>query len=200
MKLDEIVWIFRKELPGWVTCENVLSDEEVALILTYGMQLKPERGIVKENNTQEFKEMPLRCSEIAWVFPKPETEWLYKKLNNIILEVNAHHFNFNLLGLQALQFSSYKFDELGHYGKHADTSPTDLLRFNRKLSFSIQLSGADEYEGGDLFIHAATQSDLASKNKGSITFFPSNKIHEVTPVTSGVRHSLVGWVVGPEFI
>ena len=200
MKLDKIVWIFRKESPVWVAYENALSNEEVATILTYGKQLKSERGIVQDNNTQEFKETLLRRSEIAWVYPKPETEWLYKKLSNIILEINVHHFNFNLLGLQALQFSSYKSDELGHYGKHDDISPTDLLRLNRKLSFTIQLSGADEYEGGNLFIHSATESDLASKNKGSITFFPSNKLHEVTPVTSGVRHSLVGWVVGPEFI
>ena len=27
--------------------------------------------------------------------------------------------------------------------------------------------------------------------------FPSTMLHEVTPVTRGVRRSLVGWVLGP---
>jgi len=39
-----------------------------------------------------------------------------------------------------------------------------------------------------------------SRALGSISFFPSYTIHEVTPVTSGVRYSLVGWACGPAFV
>ena len=170
MNLDDIVWIFRKAPSGCVTFKNVLSDEEIALILTYGTQLKSEQGFVGGDNT----EAPLRSSEISWVLPNPETEWLYKKLNTIILSVNLNHFNFNLFGLEALQFSAYKSDVLGRYGKHVDTLPTSFLRFNRKLSFTVQLTDADQYEGGDLSVHTAAESDSAPRDKGSITFFPSN--------------------------
>ena len=36
----------------------------------------------------------------------------------------------------------------------------------------------------------------ASRTKGSIIVFESKLIHEVTPVTSGTRYSLVKWVQG----
>jgi PKHD-type hydroxylase len=35
--------------------------------------------------------------------------------------------------------------------------------------------------------------------KGMAWFFPSYMLHRVTPVTKGVRRSLVLWVGGPEF-
>ena len=35
--------------------------------------------------------------------------------------------------------------------------------------------------------------------KGSVIVFPSFHRHRVTPVTSGIRHSLVTWVEGPHW-
>ena len=64
----------------------------------------------------------------------------------------------------------------------------------RKLSFSVQLSHPNDYRGGDLLLNNGAES--ISKNKGSMTLFPSHTLHEVTPVTKGVRYSLVGWVIG----
>ena len=37
------------------------------------------------------------------------------------------------------------------------------------------------------------------RKKGSILIFPSFVEHRVTPVTKGVRKSLVGWYEGPKF-
>jgi predicted 2-oxoglutarate/Fe(II)-dependent dioxygenase YbiX len=34
---------------------------------------------------------------------------------------------------------------------------------------------------------------------GSLSVFPSYQLHEVTPVESGIRRALVGWVIGPKF-
>ena len=42
--------------------------------------------------------------------------------------------------------------------------------------------------------------DVAKKDKGTITFFPSHVLHEVTPVTKGTRYSLVSWVQGPNIL
>jgi PKHD-type hydroxylase len=35
--------------------------------------------------------------------------------------------------------------------------------------------------------------------KGMVILFPSWVIHRVTPVTKGVRKSIVVWVTGPKF-
>jgi PKHD-type hydroxylase len=37
------------------------------------------------------------------------------------------------------------------------------------------------------------------KQKGTIAFFDSRTPHRVKKVKSGVRKSLVGWVIGPRF-
>jgi PKHD-type hydroxylase len=39
----------------------------------------------------------------------------------------------------------------------------------------------------------------AEKKKGSVLLFPSWILHRVTPVTKGVRKSIVVWVTGPKF-
>ena len=38
----------------------------------------------------------------------------------------------------------------------------------------------------------------ASRGKGSVIVFDSRSIHEVTPITSGTRYSLVKWYHGDE--
>ena len=34
---------------------------------------------------------------------------------------------------------------------------------------------------------------------GRLLAFPSHMLHRVTPVTKGIRKSLVFWVIGPKF-
>ena len=64
----------------------------------------------------------------------------------------------------------------------------------------LMLSDPSEFEGGELQIK--TDSDDAitlEQKKGRAWFFPSYILHRVTPVTRGIRRSLVLWVGGPEF-
>ena len=68
----------------------------------------------------------------------------------------------------------------------------------RKLSFVLQLSNPENYEGGELQIEDALGNIVSvTKNKGAIIFFDSRTRHRVSKVTKGSRQSLVGWVVGP---
>ena len=39
----------------------------------------------------------------------------------------------------------------------------------------------------------------APREKGTIVVFPSFVQHRVTPITKGVRQSIVGWVSGPPY-
>ena len=196
MNTNTIVWHLRNLPLGWASYENVFSDEEIARIVSHTDNIEVERGLVHDNDSEDAA----RRSDISWLLPTSETQWLFRKLTDAILGVNSNNFNFNLTGIEPLQFSSYKADELGHYGKHKDTLPSNVVGTNRKLSFTVQLSEPSTYEGGDVLIYdAADGYEHVTKTKGSMIFFPSNQTHAVTPVTRGVRQSLVGWVVGPEF-
>jgi PKHD-type hydroxylase len=201
MNINSIVWYLRKPLLLWFSYENVFSDEEIARIISHADGVEVKRGVAYESGTGKPVEKEVRRSDVSWLAPTLETDWLYRKLTDVILSVNSSNFNFNLLGVEKLQFSSYKADELGYFGKHADASQGDMVRTNRKLSFTLQLSDPNTYEGGDVLVYTAADHETTTmtRTKGSMIFFPSNQMHEVTPVTSGVRQSLVGWVIGPEF-
>jgi PKHD-type hydroxylase len=72
----------------------------------------------------------------------------------------------------------------------------------RKVSITVQLSDPSEYEGGDLQYFRGGNPDNADtvfKKKGYVFLFPSYMMHRVTPVTQGVRKSLVLWVGGEHY-
>jgi PKHD-type hydroxylase len=70
----------------------------------------------------------------------------------------------------------------------------------RKLSMAMLLSDPSEFEGGEFQVKT-TSDDVQTLEvkKGRAWFFPSYMLHRVTPVTKGVRRSLVLWVGGPQF-
>lgn len=78
---------------------------------------------------------------------------------------------------------------------------------NRKLSVTVNLSDPNTYEGGDLMFDAGEHAEDGVKEiiakeirpRGSVCIFPSFVPHCVTPVTKGVRHSLVMWSLGRAF-
>lgn len=93
------------------------------------------------------------------------------------------------------QFTMYDGNEEGFYGWHTDWGIDSSLAFDRKLSCIIVLSAPDEYEGGELQL--GYDQELRKPEKGSVFVFPSFILHQVRPVTSGKRFSLVSWAEGP---
>ena len=86
-----------------------------------------------------------------------------------------------------------------HYTWHTDATLKGEQNDTRKISFSILLN--DNFEGGDLELYKfGDKPDTMKMKKNSILFFPSFILHRVTPVTSGTRKALVGWVHGPNFV
>ena len=74
---------------------------------------------------------------------------------------------------------------------------TELVR---KLSFTLQLSDPDEYEGGNVqLLNDGGKKYIAPRQRGTIVLFDSRTPHRVLKVTKGTRRSIVGWVVGPRW-
>lgn len=145
----------------------------------------------------------LRKSEIGWLDSDGEYAWLFDRIRECTNAVNADWFRYDLIGFEGLQFTKYACNKDARpdfYSSHKDTAllPGGTVR---KLSFTIQLSDPETYEGGDVVLYnSLIDTANLSRALGSISFFPSYTIHEVTPVTRGVRHSLVGWACGPAFV
>jgi PKHD-type hydroxylase len=69
----------------------------------------------------------------------------------------------------------------------------------RKISISIPLNDASEYEGGVLELNQGSTIVRMNQKAGLPVIFPSWLTHRVSPVTRGRRYSLVAWVRGPNW-
>ena len=129
--------------------------------------------------------------------PMSPEGWPFNKVMEFALYSNKEKYKFNINGFLNNDFPILtKYEIGGHYDWHIDTGNSFS---NRKLSFSIQLSDSNDYEGGDLeFLNSVTKKEDLRK-KGCIIIFPSFLAHKITPVTKGVRLSLVGWIHGETY-
>ena len=84
----------------------------------------------------------------------------------------------------------------GHYGPHVDNALMGKApnRIRTDISFTLFLSNADDYEGGELVIHNAGVTQAIKGDWGQMVLYPSTSIHEVKPVTQGERIVCVGWI------
>ena len=188
--------------------ENFLNESEISTIFEIASEINFEKGLVNSNLDSDPY---FRSSYIKWILKNEKSLWLYKKLIESCLYLNYTNYFFILENIEPLQFSSYDFKNKDLYSCHNDCGGIldnkNFYRDVRKLSFSIQLSEESDYTGGDLKIYTEDASlnklknyTLAPKKKGSITFFPSRLMHEVTEVTGGNRISLVGWFSGKNIL
>jgi PKHD-type hydroxylase len=141
----------------------------------------------------------IRETEVAWYPRNADTEAFYRRMEEVVLALNAQFFRFDLSGLVNFQYAVYC--GAGHFDWHKDygRDPRDPGQEPRKLTLSLQLSESAEYEGCDLEVRAGNTIDRAPRDRGTIIAFPANVLHRVTPITAGVRKALVIWAVGPEF-
>lgn len=95
-----------------------------------------------------------------------------------------------------------------HFTWHMDNAIDAPPFATRKLSFTLQLSDPDDYDGGDLEIapwagsfgaHEDPARRALARGRGTLIVFPSLLTHRVSPVLRGVRQALVGWLHGPHF-
>lgn len=191
-----MIWHLHNSFQAWVTAKNVFTVEECDKIIQLKNSLQSLKGTVGSNAVAEN----IRNSNITWLTPSAETNWIYEILAPVVLQINLQHFHFDLSYMQDLQLTEYDSSYEGHYTQHVDTFYSDGMNEmqHRHLSLSMQLNAPDQYEGGDLLLYPFNCNTpvLADKTQGTITLFRSHIVHEVKPVTKNTRYSLVAWVCG----
>lgn len=170
---------------------NAFTNQEIEDIKEMAKPLIKQDAVTGDNILSDY-----RKSEICWFDENEQTNWLYQKIADYATVANREMWNFDIWGFpDALQYTIYHGNG-GHYDWHADLGPNIS---NRKLSMVMQLTGPDEYTGGDLEMNIGSSILQVPREKGIICFFPSFILHRVTPTTSGTRISLVTWLGGNNF-
>lgn len=143
-----------------------------------------------------------RKSRIRWIdeFRHPELNTIFE---GYIRTVNRDRLGFDIsYGSGSYQYTEYHASEGGHYTWHEDVLFNNNAISDRKVTLCVHLSDPSEYEGGIFCMDSCMTPKFNVKDftpKGSILIFPSYIKHCVTPVTKGIRKSLVAWYSGPRF-
>ena len=159
-----------------------------------------------------------RTSQNAWI---PTSHWVGGFLWHYIQRANRENFLYDLRCIDGESMQYTRYAKGMFYGWHNDAGLStqykpvangnrmdglgqDFVNENiemvRKLSFSLQLSHPDDYEGGNVqLLDEAGKSYITPRQRGTIVLFDSRTQHRVLKVTKGVRKSIVGWTVGPRW-
>ncbi len=85
------------------------------------------------------------------------------------------------------------------YGRHIDnalrlinSAENEYVRTD--ISCTVFLTPPSEYEGGELVFEDSFRRNVVKLNAGDAILYPGNTVHEVTPVTRGVRHACFLWI------
>jgi PKHD-type hydroxylase len=190
---------FHKEFLQFCLVNEAFTPEEADKIIDLEDLNRFQKGAVgsSENKVGEVR-TSTRDSDIMWIHHEPNSDWLFQKFAAMVSFVNYDYFMLDISHFDAFQYSLYRSKDQQHYDWHLDTGPV-YEPFVRKISVSILLSDPDEYEGGEFecVIQGQVHNPTCIKpKKGEAVFFSSSYPHRVRPVTSGVRKSLVCWILG----
>jgi PKHD-type hydroxylase len=189
---------FSKPLNYFCVVNDVFNEEEIEKIIALEDLMQFTKGQVGESHHGQLN-TNTRDSDIMWVHPNEQSIWLFEKFSFLVGHVNYDHFMYDIEGFDAFQYTRYKEQE--HYTWHYD-SFGGYQNFDRKISASILLTDPKDYEGGEFEIILGGNVNnpvVAKPKKGDVIFFASWMPHRVAPVTSGVRKSLVCWILGKRF-
>lgn len=181
--------------PNFVTLHDFLTPEDCERLISRFDTRETETGSL----VGEITAPDIRRTDVVWLDGEGMDEWIMRRMMDLVAEVNRDAFDFSLGGFdEALQLTRYRAETLGHYDWHSDRGGQGFSRY-RKLTVVVQLAPCESYEGGDLELNATGRSEAMPRSRGAAIVFPSYVLHRVTPVTRGIRHSLVTWVHGPAF-
>jgi PKHD-type hydroxylase len=182
--------------PTHVFWENGFTSGDIDQIREVGDKLPMAEGVIGWEGEAKVNQK-IRKSRTGWMTYQ-HCPVAYDKLAYIARQLNGQYFDFDIYGfVEDFQYTVYSADN-EHYDWHMDRGGGASCS-PRKLSLVLQLSDPSEYEGGDLEFMVGGQPAFAKKEKGIVYAFPSFVMHRVTPVTSGVRRTLVVWTSGPRF-
>lgn len=129
-----------------------------------------------------------RPSKVAWIHPNDIFDVcsvIERGLMECAPMVGIHSY----VGMcEKLQYTVYEKDD--KYDWHTDQCDNN----NRTISFVVALSDPEDYRGGRLEIRTQQKPEAVDMPKGRIVYFDSRTLHRVTPVWSGIRKTLVGWI------
>jgi len=161
----------------------------------------------------------IRNSRNAWI---PTHHWIGGFIWHYIERANRENFLYDLdcVDGESMQYTHYEVGQFYNWHNDAgiptmykprsignrdtqalvDDHISSKIEKVRKLSFVMQLSDPEDYEGGNLqLMDEEGNAYFAPRQRGTVIVFDSRSNHRVLKITKGLRKSIVAWAVGPRW-
>jgi len=172
---------------SWMT--NCVPDRVISGVLASAEAAGySDGGVGKDSKVN----LGVRTAMVA--FPEKIYEEFFSKiLGRFIMD----KFHFDVDGVQRIRVLAYPVG--GHYKFHSDTATGKLQPDHRKITMLAMLS--NDFDGGEFILRSCGREiNLTDKLiPGAAIAFPSYLDHRVTPVTRGIRRTVVLWGTGPKW-
>jgi len=178
-------------------------------------KIKKETASVISSEGKSLSDPESRQCNIGWI----EDEcWIGGFLWHYIGKANRLNFKYDISHIDSASIQLTEYSKNDFFEWHVDDCITsrdgwdesvkssnsktvpEEREWVRKLSFSLLLSNPENFTGGELELLAPTKNVFSPKPaRGRLIIFDSTTLHRIRPIKSGLRKSLVGWVVGPRW-
>jgi PKHD-type hydroxylase len=181
---------------NWVRSEESFSREACDWIVALGSSSQANLGGVGDGKLGGGRLAERRQSFVHRIHADERTAAFHSQLEGLAYRINDRHYGLEIDGIVPPDYIEYHAG-FGHFDWHNDYAYLSAERA-RKLTLIVQLSDPADYEGGQLEVFDTEPSPLP-RERGAVVAFPTFVPHRVTPVTRGVRRSLILWATGPTF-
>ncbi len=121
----------------------------------------------------------------------------FMDIRAVTKNANDKIYDFNLLGIIDQDFPQvFQYSENQFYNWHSDLT---VVAPSRKITFIINLSDENDYEGGEIEFLNIDTANFNVSEQGSCLIFPSFMTYKINPVSKGKKHIIVGHVHGAIF-
>ena len=180
----------------WAVWKDAFSPEECYSIIERSSLLEPMQANMGKDG--ENHDTSSRRSIVRWM-NRDIYDDVFDKMWRMTIQTNEQFFGFHVDRLKYMQFTEYDEQQRGEYKRHHDVFWLNGTEKQRKLSVVLQLTDPSTYEGGQLELACQGEKPKDYFEQGTVIFFPSFIEHWVTPVTKGIRNSVVCWFEGPHW-
>lgn len=197
---------------------DTLLPEEVVTLIEKDLK-KFDDDLHESRIGNDTLEENIRDAKNTWI---PDFHWSSGFIWHYVCKANRENFLYDIENIQGSTMQYTVYDEGQFYTWHQDLGIDAFYKPNvlpgqcdpaqnlqdfvsreteriRKLSFSLQLSDAGDYDGGQFQLMNGNKLYTAPKKRGTLIVFDARMPHRVRKVTRGTRKSIVGWIVGPRW-
>lgn len=148
------------------------------------------------------EEYPVHYDFYCANIPLNQTGWdeYVQRILTHAYDINNQTWQLEVTNIEENQLYVMRFDEGHHHMRwHMDCTGWSIHTYSRrKISFAFNLNPVNSYTGGELELIPECRSCTdATRDVGSGMAYPSFRAHRITPVQSGTKYLLMGYVSGP---